>query len=194
MQKELTANQIGGRAVGALFFAGFGVLWLLLGLYAKERLSAVPVTMVVCGAVVLCVSALTLLRRAKGLPREADDPKIARAFKWINIVQWAAVAVVAFTFARLEIDAYVMSAITAIVGLHMFPLARLFWYRMHYLTGGVLVAWAAASVFLFTTDAMQGSTALGTGAILWLSALMTLGLALRAVRAQAAPAQNRGQD
>jgi hypothetical protein len=105
---------------------------------------------------------------------------MARAFKWINIIQWAAVAVVAFAFARFGIDVYVVSAITAIVGLHMFPLARVFRYPMHYVTGTVLVSWAAASVLLFAKDEMQGSTALGTGLILWSSALVTLALAVRA--------------
>jgi hypothetical protein len=76
----------------------------------------------------------------------------------------------------------VISAITAIVGLHMFPLARVFRYPLHYVTGSALVGWAAASALLFPKDEMQGSTALGTGLILWLSALVTLALAMRAVR------------
>lgn len=182
MVQELTANRIGGRAVGALFFAGFGAIWLLLGLYAKERLSAASLGLLACGTAALLCGAVFLLRRAKALPRTPADPAMARAFQWINIVQWAAVAVVAVAFARLHIDAYVISAITAIVGLHMFPLARLFRYPLHYATGAILVAWATASTLLFSKDEMQGSTALGTGLILWLSAFVTLALALRAVR------------
>lgn len=177
MRDELTANRIGGRAVGALFFVGFGLLWLLLGLYAKQPLTVGPVAFVVCGAAVLTLGALWLRQKAKLLPRVPDDPKMGRAFGMINAIQWIAVAVAAFTFARLHIDAYVMGAITAIVGLHMFPLARLFRYPMHYVTGGVLLAWAAASCLLFSQDAMQGSTALGTGVILWLAAAVTLVLA-----------------
>lgn len=177
MRDELTANRIGGRAVGALFFVGFGLLWLLLGLYAKQRLTVVNL-----GIVLVCFGALgsaaaALLRKSESLPRVRDDPKMGRAFGMINAIQWIAVAVAAFTFARLHIDAYVMGAITAIVGLHMFPLARLFRYPMHYVTGGVLLAWAAASCLLFSQDAMQGSTALGTGVILWLAAAVTLVLA-----------------
>jgi len=185
MVQNLTANQIGGRAIGALFFTGFGTIWLLLGLYAKERLTAAPLSMVACGLLALASGAFFLLRRAKALPRAPEDPAMARAFKWINIIQWVAVAVVAFAFARLGIDVYVVSAITAIVGLHMFPLARVFRYPMHYVTGAALVGWAAASLLLFAKDEMQGSTALGTGLILWLSALITLALAVRAVRAPA---------
>jgi hypothetical protein len=183
MVQELTANRIGGRAIGALFFTGFGAIWLLLGLYAKQRLSTAPLSLVVCGTVALGFGALFLLRRAKTLPRAPEDPAMARAFKWINIVQWVAVAVVAIAFARFGIDAYVISAITAIVGLHMFPMARVFRYPMHYVTGTALVGWAVASVLLFPKDEMQGSTALGTGVILWLSALLTLALAMRAMRA-----------
>jgi hypothetical protein len=190
MVQNLTANQIGGRAIGALFFTGFGAIWLLLGLYAKQRMTAAPLSMVACGLLVLASGAFFLLRRARALPRTPEDPAMARAFKWINIIQWAAVAVVAFTFARFGIDVYVVSAITAIVGLHMFPLARLFRYPTHYVTGAALVGWAAASVLLFAKDEMQGSTALGTGLILWLSALVTLALAMRArmraIRASAA--------
>jgi hypothetical protein len=182
MVQELTANRIGGRAIGALFFTGFGAIWLLLGLYAKEQLTSTPLSMVACGTVLLAGGAFLLLRRAKALPRMPQDPAMARAFKRINVIQWVAVAVVAFAFARFGIDVYVISAITAIVGLHMFPLARLFRYPLHYLTGSALVSWAAASVLLFPKDEMQGSTALGTGLILWLSALVTLGLAMRAVR------------
>ncbi|MDR3754528.1 MAG: hypothetical protein P4K93_14790 [Terracidiphilus sp.] len=185
MVQNLTANQIGGRAIGALFFTGFGAIWLLLGLYAKQWLTAAPLSLTACGLLALAGGAFFLLRRAKALPRVPEDPAMARAFKWINVIQWAAVAVVAFAFARFGIDVYVISAITAIVGLHMFPLARVFRYPMHYVTGTALVGWAAASLLLFPKDEMQGSTALGTGLILWLSALVTLALAVRAVRAPA---------
>lgn len=184
MQTELTANRVGGRATGAMFFTGFGAIWLLLGLYAKERLTAAAMSAVIGGAAVLVVGAVALLRRAKALPRAPEDPAMARAFKRINIIQWAAIALVAFTFSRFGIDAYVISAITAIVGLHMFPLARLFRSPLHHAIGAALVGWAVASLFLFGKDELQGSTALGTGAILWLSAFVALALAARVLRAQ----------
>jgi hypothetical protein len=118
-----------------------------------------------------------------------DDPGRGRAFGWINAIQWTAVFIVAFSFAKLHIDAYVISAITAIIGLHMFPLARLFRYPLHYATGAVLVAWAAASAILAPVEQMQGTAALGTGIILWLSAAVTLAVAVHAAR-QPVPAQS----
>lgn len=182
MSEELTANRIGGRATGALFFAGFGLLWLLLGLYAKQQMTGVNLAGVLAGFGALGAAAAMLLRKAKSLPRVPDDKRMGRIFGIVNAVQWGAVAVVAFSFSRLHIDAFVMGAITAIVGLHMLPLARLFRYPMHYVTGIVLLAWGGASCLLFSRDAMQGSTALGTGVILWANAVVTLVLAGRAVR------------
>jgi hypothetical protein len=71
-------------------------------------------------------------------------------------------------------------AIATIVGLHLFPLARVFRYSMHYVTGTLLVLWSAASVFKLSRDNVASIGALGTSAILLLSAAYTLTNAARA--------------
>ncbi len=177
-----TANQLSGRAIGSIFAAAFGAIWLALSLYTLEQLRVATVAGVLLGLMVLVLVALYLLREAKRWPRVPDDPALRRTFNRVNAVQWIVVAVVAFALARLHLDAYIPSAITAIVGLHMFPLARLFRYPPHYATGAILVAWAAASAVLVPVEQLQGIAALGTGAILWFSAVVTLTLALRDAR------------
>ena len=181
MHTTLTANQLSGRATGALFFTGFGALWLILAHYVRQSLNATTLCAVATGTLLLLAGSSALFRQARCFPRVPDDPAIGRVFGRINAVQWIAVFVVAFSFARLHIDAYVLSAITAIVGLHMFPLARLFRYPMHHITGALLVGWAAVSIFVAPASHLQGITALGIGIILWLSAAVTLALAYRAV-------------
>jgi len=89
---------------------------------------------------------------------------------------------------RLHFDAYIPSAITLIVGLHMFPLAKLFHYAQHYVTGTVLVGWALASAVFVPVNEMQGTAALGTGIILWASAVVSLATGLKAA-AGVAPGQ-----
>lgn len=182
MQRYTTANQLSGRAIGSIFFVFFGAVWLFLALIAKQQITLATVSAVMLGIVLLLLIAFNLLRLSKRWPRVPDDPAMGRAFGWINAIQWIAVAVVAFTFAKLHIDAYVISAITAIIGLHMFPLARLFHYPMHYVTGAVLIAWAAASAILAPVEQMQGTAALGTGIILWLSAIVTLAIGVKVAR------------
>ena len=189
MQNIQNANQLSGRATGALFFAGFGALWIALALYAMERLNAATISGILIALAMLLLAALYLFRLAKRWPRVPDDPAVGRAFGWINAIQWTAVAIVAFSFTKLHIDAYVISAITAIIGLHLFPLARLFRNPLHYGTGTLLVTWAAASAIWSPIEQMQGTAALGTGIILWLSAAVTLAVGVNAAR-QPAPANS----
>jgi hypothetical protein len=185
--KIQTANQLRGRASGVIVVAVFGALWLLLALYAMQMLSAATVAGVVLGLAALVVAAMFLFREAKRWPRVPDDPAVGRAFGWINAAQWIAVAAVAFTLSKLRLDVYIPSAITAIVGLHMFPLGRIFRYPAHYRAGAILLAWAVASVVFVPVDDLQSIAALGTGMILWLSAVVTLALAFRAARRSTEP-------
>jgi hypothetical protein len=187
MQNIQTANQLRGRATGVIVCAGFGALWLFLSLYARQTLSFATVSGVVLGLLALVLAAVSLLREARRWPRVPDDPAVGRAFAWINAIQWIAVAAMAFTLARLHLDAYIPSAITAIVGLHMFPLGRIFHYPAHYRAGAILLAWALASVVFVPVDDLQGITAFGTGLILWLSAALTLMLAFKAARQSPSP-------
>jgi hypothetical protein len=188
-----TANQLTGRAIGSLFFAGFGALWLTLSLYVRQILNVDLVIAVAAGLATLVLAAFWLMRQARRFPKIAEDPARSRAFNRINGIQWVAIAAVAFSFARLHIDAYVLSAITAIVGIHLFPLARLFRYPMHNVTGAALVLWASASVLFVPTGHLQGITALGTGILLWLSAAMTLALAALTIR-RTSPVPATNQD
>ena len=174
-----TANQLCGRAIGSIFFSGFGALWIGLALYIKQTLSVDLAIGIGAGLAALLLTAIWLMRRAKLFPKLPEDRAMGRQFSRINAIQWIAVAIVGFAFARLHIDVYVLSAITAIVGIHMFPLAKLFRYPLHNVTGAVLVAWASASVLLVPTDHLQSATAIGTGIILWLSAATTLALAIK---------------
>jgi hypothetical protein len=192
MKQTITANQLKGRAIGSIFFTGFGAAWILLSLYIREILRVDLAILVGAVAAALLLCAVWLMQEAKRYPNMPEDPARGRAFTRINAIQWAAVGFVAFTFARLHMDAYVLSAITAIVGVHFFPLAKLFRYPMHNVTGAVLVIWASVSVLLIPAEHLQGITALGTGIILWSSAAITLGIALTMVR-RVTPASAQGR-
>jgi len=182
MRKIQTANQLNGRAIGSMFFSGFGTGWLFMALAAKEWIGIVTVSSVMLGMSILFLTAFYLLRQSRRMPRVPGDPAIRRAFVWINVIQWIAIALVILGFTKLHIDAYVTSAIAVIIGLHLFPLARLFHYPMHYATGAVLVAWAVASAIFVPVEQMQGTAALGNGVILWFSAAVTLAVGVNAAR------------
>lgn len=182
MTSGLTANQLTGRAVGSLFFIGFGIVWLMLALYVPERLSMGAVLGIVLTAAGLAVAALYLMSCARRFPRVSEDRRRKRLFHWINGGQWISIFLVVMILDRLHLGVYGATAIATIVAVHMFPLARIFRYRMHYATGGMLLLWAVGTLLFAPTEHLQGITALGTGAILWLSAAVTLGLAFLAAR------------
>lgn len=181
---DRSPSALRGRAIGVLVISIFGALWLLLGLAAREWLSLPTVLALAAGLGALVVAALVLQRRATAaLPGEAVDPeeqrRIGRTFGRVNAIQWAAIIFIAVALGRFHLDAYTPAAVTVVVGLHFFPLARLFRHPQHHLTGALLVAWGAICPLLLPRETLQSTTAFGTGALLWVSAAITLGRAFR---------------
>jgi hypothetical protein len=181
MKPIVTANQLSGRATGALIFTGFGVVWMVLGLAVREQLTWTAAAGIALAAAGLTTLALRMLRRARQFPRVPDDPAMMRAFYWVNAIQWSGAFVVEFTLGRLHLQEYGITAIGVIVGLHFFPLARIFRYRPHYFTGATMVLWAGLTL-LTSHEHLQSATALGEGVILWTSAAMTIALGMDAAR------------
>jgi hypothetical protein len=183
-------NQLSGRALGAIIFAGFGALWLVLAAAAREVLTVSVAVAIASVFVALFLGGMWIMQQSKRFPKMPDDPAIGRAFTRINMIEWIAAGIVAFTLSRLHLDAYIPAAISAIVGAHFFPLARLFRYPMHHVTGAAMVVWASVCVLAVPNEHLQSTSALGSGLILWISCVITITLAARVVmRAEAIPVQ-----
>jgi hypothetical protein len=178
--KIQNANQLSGRAIGSIFFACFGTGWLFLALVAKHIINPATVATTMTGMTGLLIAAALLLHQARRWPRVPDDPAVRRAFLWINAIQWIAIAIVVLTLGRLGLGAYITPVIAGIAGLHLFSLARLFHYPLHHATGALLVGWAVVAAVFVPMAEMQGTAAIGTGIILWVSAVVTLAIGLRA--------------
>ena len=181
MSSVPTANELAGRSKGVLFSAGFGALWFLIALYARQSLTFVAALPVLLGLLPLIAAMVLLRRRAADFPSEPRNHELGLAFGHINATEWIAIVAVSFVLSYLHLDLYIPSAIAVIVGLHMFPLARLFHYSPHYATGSALILWAAVSLFVVPPLRLQSVTCFGAGVIQWLSAV--LGLVLGFLRA-----------
>ena len=65
MQNFPNANQLSGRAIGSMFFAGFGAGWLFMALAAKQWISFATVSGVMLGMSILFLTAFYLLRQSR---------------------------------------------------------------------------------------------------------------------------------
>jgi len=111
-----------------------------------------------------------------------ESPELKRTFFRVNIVQWTAIVAAVVLFNAIHKQEFLATVITFIVGAHLIPLARLFHYTAHYVTGGLLMAWATGVAIAFPPELMPSLGALGTATILLGSAACTLALAGRAAR------------
>jgi len=183
---DRSVEALRGRATGVLFLSGFGGLWFLLGLAASQRLSLPTACALAAGLAALVAGAVLLRRRSAALPASRLDPEeqrqAGRTFGRVNAAQWAAIVLIAVVLGRLHLDAYTPAAVTVVVGLHFFPLARLFRSPQHHVTGAALVLWGAVCLLLVPRDVLQSTSAFGTGAILWTAAAVTLVRSFRQLR------------
>jgi hypothetical protein len=183
---ETTADEITGKATGALVFAVFGSAWLGLWLAGTKHLTAVTSSGLVLGALALVLTGAWVLRQSKQLPAPAPSPerrarrqRERRVFNWVNAGQWGVLILLGWLLPRIGYRQVGVPAAVFVVGLHLFPLAQLFSYRLLHVTGGALVAWALGCLLLGHQPALQFQAALGAGLILWVSATYALWLLVR---------------
>ena len=179
------ADQLARRATGALFFSVFGGAWLALWLAATQQLTLATGVSLGVGLAALLLTGRWVLRRTTPLRRpphtaaeEANARREGRRFGVINAVQWGVILVAGWGLPRLGLARYFTPVIALVTGLHFFPLAKLFRYAGHYLTGGAMVLWVLGCLLLVPSDMWQSRVALGTGIILWASAGYALGRAV----------------
>ncbi len=177
MNRKMTANELTGRAIGSIFFTLFGTIWIFLGLFAGHRLNGLLITALCCIPAALLYAAMTLFRTAQRFPLAPEDPAMKRGFNQVNLIQWIAVIAAVLACNYLHHAEFIPSVITMIVGLHMFPLAHIFRYPLHYVIGAALTLWGVVGAFVQPVEQMQSTTALGSGVILWVSSALTLLLA-----------------
>ena len=170
----LPSAALAGRAIGAMFFSIFGGAWLGLWAYSEFTGSIAAVIPVIAGtAFLLWRARLTYKANAPAMHREKNSPqskKRQRIFNLINAAQWLAVFAVAGLLSMTGHAALILPAVIFIIGVHFIPLARLFMYKPHYVTGLSLVILAIGYPLLAAEGPTSGIGALGAGLILWFSA------------------------
>jgi hypothetical protein len=164
-----------GRAVGQMFFAGFGSLWIMgwcQGTRGTDWPMLALIAMVGSMLFLWALCDFRAYRRAAGTSADpAADKARNRVFGWVNLVQWSAVFAANIGLNAAGRPEWVAPAVILIVGLHFFPLARLFKTPFHYVMGIAMVIVALAYPWMAGGGAEYTAGEFATGAILWFGAL-----------------------
>ncbi len=165
------------RRRGTVVLSVFALIWAFAGASGTgSATDAVPVTVEVA-AVLLTAAAIHLGHRrdAAPSPRTVHLPaNWARGVGIVNAAEVAAVAAVIAAAAGTGHPRVIPAAVALVVGLHFFPLARLYDQRRYRWTGALLSAVAAAGLALTATglsdETLRLVVGLGCALVLWATA------------------------
>jgi hypothetical protein len=166
-----------GMTTAAEVMFGFGIVWLLLGIFrGRSSPSWLRIGLVVVG-VALAASIATLALRAsriQSLPLSAQqlatNGEIARHFYLIFGIELLAIFVAVIVLNVIHYPDYILSGIALIVGVHFFPLAALFKAPLYYGTGLCGCAIGLAGFFIADEESRQKIVGMSFGILLWATA------------------------
>ena len=163
-----------GRASGIVVMALFGAVWWAVGSGALTG-AARGLALAVGGSVsLLLLAGWWRLRRS--LPAEAlggpADTSGSRRFGAVNAAQWIAIVLVVVVARAVDRPEIIPALVCLVVGAHFFPLAGLFDAPRYRLTGGALVAVAAATLLAVPALGLPGGAwraapCFGAALVLW---------------------------
>lgn len=173
---------------GAVFMFGFGVVWLLLGLFNGRPSPAWMKAALVAAGVGLGAVILTLGMRASHLPSPASlspeqvamNREIGKHFYLIFGLEMAAIFVAVLALNLLHHPDFILCGIALIVGVHFVPLAALFHRPIYYWTGFLGCAIGLLGFFIADSLLRQKVVGLSFGLLLWVTAGWIAILGLRA--------------
>ncbi|MBC3862053.1 hypothetical protein H8K32_08095 [Undibacterium jejuense] len=166
------------RPIGAMIFAVFGSLWLLSwNYYSGSHQTLFNVLIVACGIAIIAW-AVSIDKRVRstltGIQNDQDSRLTNKAYHLINAAQWLAIFIGINLLNKFGLATWNLPLIVLIVGLHFFPLARLFHQPKHYLTGAYFVLLAVLFPLCSANGPSDVNICLGAGIGLWISALWNL--------------------
>jgi hypothetical protein len=183
--QELAGNKLAANAVsrcnGAAIFSFAGAVWLLLAAHWFRHLNIVVVAVVGALAAALIMVALRIQKRgrltAEHAYSEDERRKNARSYGIVNAITWTGAFVLVNVLGNTGHKELILPGVVVIVGVHLFFMPPLYRHRVNTIAGICMVVWAVLCANLFHGQTIAGAAALGTGFIVWISAVCALSAA-----------------
>lgn len=172
-ERSIPRIAVSGIGSGALLMALFTTMWALIANYGyHNRDHHVIAVLFIALAVLFVVYALDIFKKAKQFPAATSDADIAekkRTGKWFGIIfglEGIAIPIAVNIVIFLHHPELVIPSIALVVGLHFYPLARVFKRNVDYYlaTWTCIVAITAMMLLLKKSISEQdGFAFVGTG-------------------------------
>jgi hypothetical protein len=166
------------QASGAMFFSIFGCAWLIG--WSQKMYGIKPLIMLLLaagGAALFAVSYWQFRSNRAALASESDLESInrkRRIFRIVNAVQWISIFIVGYGLSKLGFNEWIMPSVVLIIGFHFIFLAAAFRAHQYYFTGLAMIALVVLYPILSDMGPSDPIVYLGTGLILWMSAVNAL--------------------
>jgi hypothetical protein len=166
------------RARGALINALFGTVFMFEGLIFGGIATPVWLVTIALPAVLIIGRAAIQMKTLRNQVRSSADLQSWKAIAipfWIDTAaEWLLVAGGVIVLARLRRYGLIPQWVALIVGLHYFPLGKLFNTRRFYALGLALVLVALGSLLLPAGNIRNVVACMGAGLCLWTTAVVSL--------------------
>jgi len=187
-----------GRAVGAIVCAGFGAYALYWWTEAAIQGAQIPwFGAIAVVASILIAWAIANLVALRHVPRVVLDKRLVRMYRIgyaiIVATEGAAISVGGPILGHFHRPELFGQWIGAVVGIHFFPLGKLFKLPLYYWTGAAIALAAFGSLLVSGTLLSSAICAGGTGVALWITAVITLSKNLESLPAKTAVAVSPGK-
>src|ERR1700689_5271150 len=187
-----------GRAVGAIVCAGVGAYslywWTEDAIQGERRLWFGGIAAISTILIVWAIANLVALRHA---PKIVLDKRLARYYRvgyaLIVATEGAAISVGGPILGHFHRPDLYGQWVGAIVGIHFFPLGKLFKIPLYYWTGAAISLAAFGSLLISASSLRSAISAGGTGVALWITAIITLSKNLESLSAKTAVAVSPGE-
>jgi hypothetical protein len=187
-----------GRAVGAIVCAGFGAYalywWVEAAIQGERSLWFGAIAAITAILVSWSIANLAALRHA---PRVVLDKRLVKSYRigyaLIVATEGAAISVGGPILGHFHRPDLFGQWIGVVVGIHFFPLGKLFKLPLYYGTGAAISLAAFGSLLISSSSLSSAICAGGTGVALWITAAVTLSKNLESLPAKTAVAVAPGE-
>lgn len=178
-EKGRRAEVLVGAGRGAVVMATFGAGWLGMGLGMAKAFNGVTGPLFGCAELVLMGFSITLLRSGRllakrfPLPPEERRP-VLRAFLVLLLAEVIAILLVLILAERMGRTDLMADWCALVVGLHFFPLARIFRAPQMVVIGAASTLWSLLCWALFRGNVLTIAVSVGTGVLFWARCVASL--------------------